>query len=102
MAFSLLSAGMVISVATILNYGLGAALSILTGVPLLVLYYTASAPRWLRIQLQCLILAAGSMAVHMHASPFQRELSVSGAPLQYAIWLCLAPLYVQILVSLAS
>lgn len=100
LAFTLLSAGMVISVATILNYGLGAAISVIIGGPLLVRVYSStfgpivskgSGGLVLPVSLGCALQAFG---------PLDASLDITGAPARSVFWLVVYPLWYQSVSSL--
>lgn len=98
-AFTALFTGMLTSVATILNYGLGVALSLLAGIPLLVATYTSKrcSSEGSRIEATLVpsITAALAAVTFRHLDPLADPLRESGAPLCYFLYFGLVPLWIQ-------
>lgn len=85
---------MVISVATILNYGLGVAISILTGVPLLLRVYAPQrTSKLIRMPFALAALPLSLIAAFEAIKPY--EATVTGAPARAVFWFVLYPLWYQ-------
>lgn len=92
LAFTLLETGMLISVATILNYALGAALAMAAGIPLLVsVYLRPSSTRYIKPALPAI---AAAMA-YMYLDPLQFAIASSKAPAFSAFYLAFVPVWLQ-------
>jgi hypothetical protein len=98
LAFTLLSAGMIVSVATILSYGLGAAISVVMGIPLLLrIYLPKNINRIVGTAFGVApVLASGYVTVETF-EPF--SLNLTGAPARSVFWLVMYPLWYQSIVS---
>lgn len=101
LALALLQAGMVFSVATILNYALGALLSLSLGTPMLFALYAQAAGLHWRYALSGLSIAVIASIVY-HMQQLDSLLTISNAPAQYVVYLAMIPITLQTVQSLLS
>jgi hypothetical protein len=99
LSLALLQAGMIFSVATILNFALGASLSVSLGTPMLMALYAREAAFQWRYTLAGLSVAmTGCILYYLH--DLEVILAITNAPAQYVLHLVVLPVSLQTVQSL--
>ena len=93
-SLNLLSTGMLVSIVTIYNYGLGVALALLAGTPLLALSYTVGrGKRLLLIPVTLSILSAFLFLRYLNH--WKITIEISNAPVRIFCYIVLIPIWIQ-------